>query len=144
MVSKQVVGIPSPPHKQAFLERQIPDNIPFIITPSGYTPDLQSPGQKQFSERTVLRFSGGKKKKDPQINTRALSLQKSQWRLWFGGREGFLPFCAPSPNLSKLNTEFETHGKCLWLHESCWENLYKSWTEAGGKYNWQLILRKHR
>lgn len=103
MVSKQVVGIPSPPHKQAFLERQIPDNIPFIITPNGYTPDLQSPGQRQFSERTVLRFSG-EKKKDPQINTRALSLQKSQWRLWFGGREGFLPFCAPSPNLSKLNT----------------------------------------
>ena len=54
------------PTTQAFREGQTPDNIPFITTPNGYTSDLQSPGQKQFSERTVLRFSGKKKNKIPK------------------------------------------------------------------------------
>lgn len=143
MVSKQVVGIPSPPHKQAFLERQIPDNIPFIITPSGYTPDLQSPGQKQFSERTVLRFSG-EKKRSPNKHKSPLPSKKPVEALvwWEGGLPAIL--CSFTQSFQTQYHEFETHGKFLWLHESCWENLYKSSTEAGGKYNWQLILRKHR
>ena len=91
-------GYPTPT-KQAFLEGQIPDNIPFITTPNGYTSGQQSPGQKQFSERTVLRFSEKKKKiKSPNKHKSPPPSKKPMEALvwWEGGLPAILcPFTQP-------------------------------------------------
>lgn len=60
---------------------------------------------------------------------------------WAGGLPAIL---CPFTQLFQTQYKHFSHGKFLWLHESSWENISESWIEAGGEYNWQLILRNHR